>query len=39
MAADHDVSVGTTILVNTWLDACHVAQHRPEDGPAAVSAL
>src|SRR5262245_41491467 len=23
MAADHDVSIGTTILVNTWLDACH----------------
>jgi glycosyltransferase involved in cell wall biosynthesis len=24
MAADHDVSFGTTILVNTWLDACRV---------------
>ena len=27
MAADHDISVGTTILVNTWLDACHVAKN------------
>ena len=31
MAADHDVSVGTTILVRTWLDACCVAQPRPSD--------
>jgi glycosyltransferase involved in cell wall biosynthesis len=23
MAADHDISHGTTILVKTWLDACH----------------
>jgi glycosyltransferase involved in cell wall biosynthesis len=23
MAADHDISIGTTILVNTWLDAYH----------------
>ena len=30
MAADHDVSLGTTILVKTWLDACRVAQHRQE---------
>jgi glycosyltransferase involved in cell wall biosynthesis len=30
MAADHDVSRGTTILVNTWLDACRVARHRQE---------
>ena len=27
MAADHDISAGTTILVNTWLDACHVAKN------------
>jgi len=26
MAADHDVSRGTAILVKTWLDACRVAQ-------------
>jgi glycosyltransferase involved in cell wall biosynthesis len=32
MAGDHDVSVGTTILVNTWFDACHVGRHRREDG-------
>ena len=32
MAADHDVSLGTTILVRTWLDACRVAQHRQSDG-------
>jgi 1,2-diacylglycerol 3-alpha-glucosyltransferase/glucuronosyltransferase len=25
MAADHDVSLGTTILVRMWLDACRVA--------------
>jgi glycosyltransferase involved in cell wall biosynthesis len=30
MAADHDISVGTTILVNTWLDACHVAKNTTE---------
>jgi glycosyltransferase involved in cell wall biosynthesis len=23
MAADHDVSIGTTMLVNTWIDASH----------------
>src|SRR5262249_17915803 len=23
MAADHDISVGTTILVDAWHDACH----------------
>jgi glycosyltransferase involved in cell wall biosynthesis len=32
MAADHDVSVGTTILVNTWFDACRVGRHRQGDG-------
>jgi glycosyltransferase involved in cell wall biosynthesis len=36
MAADHDISLGTTILVNTWLDACHVAKNATE---AAVSGL
>jgi glycosyltransferase involved in cell wall biosynthesis len=30
MAADHDISVGTKILVNTWLDACHVAKNTTE---------
>jgi glycosyltransferase involved in cell wall biosynthesis len=30
MAADHDVSLGTTILINTWLDACRVAQQHSE---------
>jgi glycosyltransferase involved in cell wall biosynthesis len=25
MAADHDISLGTTTLVNAWLDACHSA--------------
>jgi len=29
MAADHDVSIGTAILVNTWIDASRVAPHRP----------
>src|SRR5262245_33945645 len=32
MAADHDVSIGTTILVGTWLDACRHARHRQGDG-------
>jgi glycosyltransferase involved in cell wall biosynthesis len=32
MAADHDVSVGTTMLVNTWFDACQVGRHREPDG-------
>jgi glycosyltransferase involved in cell wall biosynthesis len=37
MAADHDVAGGTTILVNTWLDACGVTQHRHGDSrPGAV---
>jgi glycosyltransferase involved in cell wall biosynthesis len=38
MAADHDVSRGTTVLVNTWLDACRVEQHRQETAEAAVTA-
>ena len=32
MAADHDVSVGTTILVKTWLNACRVALACQADG-------
>jgi glycosyltransferase involved in cell wall biosynthesis len=28
MAADHDVSAGTAILVKTWTDAAHLALHR-----------
>jgi glycosyltransferase involved in cell wall biosynthesis len=32
MAVDHDVAVGTTILVNTWLGACGAAQRRQGDG-------
>lgn len=32
MAADHDVSVGTTILVNAWFDACRVGRRRQGDG-------
>jgi glycosyltransferase involved in cell wall biosynthesis len=28
MAADHDVSLGTAILVKTWIDAARVAPHR-----------
>jgi glycosyltransferase involved in cell wall biosynthesis len=36
MAADHDVSVGTTILVNTWLDACRVAHQQQETAAEAV---
>jgi glycosyltransferase involved in cell wall biosynthesis len=32
MAADHDVSIGTAILVNTWIDAARVAPHRDDDG-------
>jgi hypothetical protein len=28
MAADQDVSVGTTTLVKAWLDACGVAEPR-----------
>lgn len=32
MAADHDISIGTAILVNTWIDAARVAPHRPGDG-------
>ncbi|HKB10102.1 MAG TPA: glycosyltransferase [Vicinamibacterales bacterium] len=31
MAADHDVSVGTATLVQTWLGACRVARHREGD--------
>jgi len=40
MAADHDVSLGTTILVKTWLDACRVSvsRHRQETAGAAVTA-
>jgi 1,2-diacylglycerol 3-alpha-glucosyltransferase/glucuronosyltransferase len=37
MAADHDISVGTTILVNTWLDACRVAKNTMERAAEAVS--
>jgi glycosyltransferase involved in cell wall biosynthesis len=38
MAADHDVSRGTAILVNTWLDACDVAKDAKETpAEAAVS--
>lgn len=32
MAADHDVSIGTAILVRTWSDAAGVAPHRHADG-------
>ena len=32
MARDHDISVGTTILVNTWFDACQVGDDRQGDG-------
>ena len=32
MAADHDVSIGTAILVKTWIDAARVAPHRHGDG-------
>ena len=32
MAADHDVSIGTAILVKTWIDAAGVATHRHGDG-------
>src|SRR5262249_37741108 len=41
MAADHDVSVGTTILVNTWLDACHprnIAKRTAVEDPAPPAA-
>src|SRR5262249_33038424 len=31
VAAGHDVAVGTTILLNTWLDVCDEA-HRQGDG-------
>jgi len=38
MAADHDISIGTTVLVNTWLHACHVAKNATETAAeAAVS--
>ncbi|HJZ71567.1 MAG TPA: glycosyltransferase [Vicinamibacterales bacterium] len=32
MAADHDVSIGTTILVKAWIEGCRVAQPRQDDG-------
>jgi len=32
MAADHDVSVGTAILVRTWIDAGRGAPHRDDYG-------
>jgi hypothetical protein len=32
MAADHDVSIGTAILVKTWSDAASVAPHCHGDG-------
>jgi glycosyltransferase involved in cell wall biosynthesis len=32
MAADHDVSIGTAILVNAWIDASRLAPHRHGDG-------
>lgn len=32
MAGAHDISVGTTILVDTWFDACQVGRHRQGDG-------
>jgi glycosyltransferase involved in cell wall biosynthesis len=32
MAVDHDVSIGTAILVKTWIDASRVAPHRDDDG-------
>jgi glycosyltransferase involved in cell wall biosynthesis len=32
MAADHDVSIGTAILVKTWIEAARVAPHRHGDG-------
>jgi hypothetical protein len=35
MAADHDVSIGTAILVRTWIDASRVAPHRDGDGRQA----
>ena len=33
MAADHDISNGTAILVKAWIDAARVAPHRHGDGP------
>jgi len=30
MAADHDVSIGTAMLVKTWIDASRVAPHRSQ---------
>lgn len=36
MAAAHDVSVGTTILVSTWLDACRVAHQQQEKTAEAI---
>lgn len=38
MADDHDVSIGTAILVNAWLDACGVA-HRCQRDAARAGAL
>jgi glycosyltransferase involved in cell wall biosynthesis len=35
MAADHDVSIGTAILVKTWIDAARVAPHCHGDGPTS----
>jgi glycosyltransferase involved in cell wall biosynthesis len=32
MAADHDVSIGTAVLVNTWIDAIRLAPDRDDDG-------
>jgi 1,2-diacylglycerol 3-alpha-glucosyltransferase/glucuronosyltransferase len=32
MAGDHDVSIGTAILVKTWIDASSDAPHRDGDG-------
>jgi len=36
MAADHDISLGTKTLVDTWLDACRVAHdcHETHAGAA-----
>jgi len=30
MAADHDVSIGTAMLVKTWIDASRIAPHRSQ---------
>ncbi len=35
MAADHDVSVGTRVLLNAWRKTCHVAQDSRGDAPCS----